>query len=854
MLRTTLRSLWQHKRRLVSTTIAVLLGVAFMSGTFVLGDTLDNSVEELIGEVTVGIDAEVRGPELFDTGFGVLRQPLDDALIDVVTDVDGVGAAGGYVATESARLLDADGDTIGQNNAAPTIIESYLPDPALSGYEIVEGRGVESTDEMIINRGGADEGDFALGDTVEIVTNEGRDAFTLVGIYTIAGRDTIAGAITASVDRTVVADLAGIPGQVQTIYATAVDGTSQEDLASAINAELPADSGAEAITGEQSADELASTFQQGLSFFSTFLLIFALIALVVGSFIIFNTFSILVAQRGKELALLRAIGSTRRQVMVSVLVEALIVGLVAALVGIGAGVLLATGLMALLRNIGLELPATAVIVTANTLGWAVLAGVGITVASALVPAWRATRVPPIAALRDVATDSSGTSRIRAIIGALVMVIGIVLLLPAFGDEPDSAALQSAGLAMVVILIAVVVLGPLIARPVARLLGWPLSVLRGTPGHLARENAARSPKRTASTAAALMIGVALVGFITIFAESAKASIDQQITRGLHADLIVQPASFEIGIPLDVAESIAEADGVADVVGLRQGMVQLTMPDGGTATTFMGAIDPGTYGAAVTAQMDTGSLDDLGPGGIIVDVRQADQRDLAIGDVVTALFPTGAEAQFTVAALSDDPQLLGIWTITNDDWAANVPNQTDGIVFVVGEDGVSLDELKAAVAPTAEQYPTVVVEDRDEFLGSIASQLNSALNIVYGLLGLSVVIALIGIANTLSLSIHERTRELGLLRAVGMTRAQLRSSVRWEAAIIALLGTALGLVLALAFSYSLIRALGPQGFSSFRVPGTPLVVIVVGFALLGILASILPARRAAKLDVLEAIATE
>ncbi|MBK5223807.1 MAG: ABC transporter permease [Acidimicrobiia bacterium] len=854
MLRTTLRSLWQHKRRLISTTVAVLLGVAFMAGTFVLGDTLDNSIDELVGEVTVGIDAEVRGPELFDSGFGALRAPVDASLVDTVAGVDGVEDAAGYVQSMSGRILDSEGEALGQTNGAPTIFEAFIPNGDLSGYEIVDGRGVEADDEMVLNRGATDDADLAVGDQVEITSALGRDSFTLVGIYTIKGRDSIAGAVTASFTPTVAQELAGLPGQFQLIYATAADGVEQPELADAINSVLPEDSGGEAITGEQSSEELSDSFSEGLAFFSTFLLIFALIALVVGSFIIFNTFSILVAQRGKELALLRAIGATRRQVLVSVLVEAILVGLIAAFVGIAAGIGLAIGLVALLDSIGLELPSSGVVIAPATVVWALIAGVGVTLFSAMIPAWRATRVPPIAALRDVATDASGTSKVRAVIGIILFALGLFMLTPAFGEAPDSAALPSVGLGAVLLLVALVVLGPVIARPAAKLFGAPLSALRGTPGHLARENAARSPKRTASTAAALMIGVALVGFITIFAESARASIDDQITRGLKADLILQSESFDVGIPLEVSTMIAERDDVAGVASVRQGLVQLTMPDGSNSTTFMGAVDPEVYPEAVEVQMAEGSLSDLRPGGIVVDARQADERDIAIGDTITLTFPTGSTAEVEVVALSEDPQLLGLYTISHEDWSTNVPNQTDGIVFVSAADGVDVEELQASIEEAIEPYVTVIVQDRDEFLGSIAAQLNTALNVIYGLLALSLIIALIGIANTLSLSIYERTRELGLLRAVGMTRAQLRSSVRWEAAIIALLGTVLGVLLALALSYTLVQALGPQGFSTYDIPVTSLVVIVAVFAILGVLASVLPARRAAKLNVLEAIATE
>ncbi|QGG96361.1 ABC transporter permease [Actinomarinicola tropica] len=857
MLRTTLRSLWEHKRRLISTTVAVFLGVSFMAGTFVLGDTLDESVESLVGEVTVGLDAQVRGPELFDTGFGVLYTPIDQSLVDVVAGVEEVEDAAGYVTVETGvQVLGADGDTIGMPNAAPTIVESFIPNPDISGYDIPEGRGVEAPDEMVINRAAAEDGELELGDTVTLTSSLGRTEYTLVGITTtVSGRDTIAGAILVGLATEQAQELAGLDGQINYVYATAAGGTTQEELVAAIGAELPSEPQLEVITGQQAADELTSTFQEGLSFFSTFLLVFALIALVVGSFIIFNTFSILVAQRGRELALLRAIGATRRQVLVSVLVEAVLIGLVAALIGIVAGIGLATGIYALLNSIGLELPKAGTIVSADTVIWSIVAGVGVTLFSALIPAWRATRVPPIAALRDVATDTSGTSKIRIGIGLALAVLAVVFIAPVYGEDPDTAALQSLGLGAVLLLVALIVLGPVIARPVARAIGAPLSWLRGTTGHLARENASRSPKRTASTAAALMIGIALVGFITILISSARVSIDEQVSRGLKADLIIRAESFGAGIPIAFEEEIAGRDDVATVAALRQGQVQLALPDGDTTTTFMGAINPERYDRAVEVQMVEGSLADLQPGGLVVDRRQAENRDLAVGDTVEVTFlPAANVAELTVTAISDDPQLLGFYTTTHEDWAANVPNQTNGTIFVSAAEGTTVDDLQRELRRAAEEYPGVLVENQDEFLDAIASQLNVILNVVLGLLVVSVLIALIGIANTLSLSVYERTRELGLLRAVGMTRSQLRASVRWEAAIIAVLGTLLGLALAVGLSYSLIQGLGPQGFSAFQVPVGQMAIIVVVGALLGVLASLLPARRAAKLNVLEAIASE
>ena len=852
MLRNTLKSLWAHKRRLVSTTISVILGVAFMAGTLVLGDTLDRSIDGLVNEATEGIDAEVRGPELFDTGFGVIRGPIDQSLADVVAGVEGVTSSAPYIYAEGARVLDGEGEPIGQTNGAPTLLESYIDDATLTGIEIVDGRSLQADDEMIINRNAADEGDLTVGSSVEIATTDGIRSFTLVGIYEIIGQGSIAGAVTVSLDLGVVQEIAGTPDQILTIFARS-DDLDQQALVDAIAAALPDGTDAEVISGEQSAEELSDSFTQFISIFTTFLLVFAVIALLVGCFIIYNTFSILVAQRGKELALLRAIGATRRQVLASVLIEAAIVGIVASAIGIGVGILLANGIYALLNSIGLELPSSGTIVASSTIIVSFVVGTGVTFFSAIVPAWRATRVAPIAALRDVAQDTSGSSWVRAAVGAVVFLIAVFLMLPAFGDDPDTGALQSVGFGAAAMLVSLIVLGPIIARPFSKLLGSPISALRGVPGHLARENAARSPKRTAATAAALMIGVALVGFITIFASSTRESIDAELTRGLKADLIVQSASFDSGIPLALTDEIRGADGVQAVGSMRQYFAKLEW-DGGDVTTFVGAVEPDEYREVIDVRMEVGELTDLTAGGIIVDRAQARDRNIAVGDTLTATLLGGSRIDVTVVAISDDPTLLGSYTLSLEDWEANVPSQSDAMVFVLGDSGTDVTALHATVSDLAEAYPTVQVRDRDEFLGSVVNQINALLNVVYGLLALSILIALIGIANTLALSIHERTRELGLLRAVGMTRSQLRSAVRWEAAIISLVGTVLGLALAVGLSYTLVKGLSAQGLSAFTIPVASIVVIVVLFALLGVAASILPARRAARLNVLDAIATE
>jgi putative ABC transport system permease protein len=647
-------------------------------------------------------------------------------------------------------------------------------------------------------------------------------------------------------------ELAGQPGEFNTILARTDQDIPQEELVGRIAPVLP--STAEAVTGEEASQEQADAISGGLSIFTTFLTIFAVIALAVGGFIIYNTFSILVAQRGRELALLRAIGASRRQVLLSVLVEAVLVGLVAAVLGLVVGVGLAIALQALLSAFGLDLPTGDTTIGPNTIVISLIAGLFITFVSAIVPALRATRVPPIAALRETAIDTSGTSKLRAAAGVVLVALAVFCVLPAFGSDPRTSALQVVGLGAVLFLVSMIVLGPIFAQPLSRGIGWFLPRVKGMTGTLARENASRNPKRTAATASALMIGVALVGFITVFASSARASVDAEISRGFKGDFVIQSEAFDFGIPVAFTDGVRQLDGVQDVASLRQGLARLTLPDGSETNTFLSATDPVEYAELATIRMGEGELSAMVPGTIVVDRQTARDKSIAIGDSITVLFPTGKTGTYAVAAISDEPQLLGIYTINVQDWDENVANPTDTIVFVGAEPGTDLTGLQTQLDELAEPYPTVMVQTRDQFLGSIADQLNQLLNIIYGLLALSIIIALIGIGNTLSLSIHERTRELGLLRAVGMTKRQVRSTVRWEAVLISLIGTALGLVIGLVLSYVLIQALKSQGFSVYQVPYVSVIVIVVVFAILGVLASLRPSWRAGKLDILKAIGTE
>ena len=855
MIRTTLNSLWSHKRRLISTCLAVILGVAFMAGTLVLTSTINSVFDDLFANVNDGTDAIVRGPELFKSEQGgIQRDAISEDSLQKVEAVAGVAAASPFIATEELTLLDKRGDPMG-GQGPPTIVGSWGTVKQLNPYTVVSGRAPEADGEAVIDRAVANDGPFKVGDQIVLVTADGQEKLKVVGITRFGDADSAAGSIYVGITFKQVQAFAGEVGKLDEVDIQAKAGVTPEQLVKNLQAADIAPK-AVVVTGAEAAKEQATELKDLFGFFSKILLVFAFIALFVGIFIISNTFGILVAQRTKELALLRAIGASRSQVLGSVLLEAALIGLVSAVLGFLSGVGLAATALAGLRRVGLDLPSASLTITAGTAAFAIIVGLGITAASAVLPAIRATRVPPIAALRDVAIDSSGQSRIRGAVAILLLVLGFVLVVPAFGSDPTTDQLPRIGIGMALVVVAILVLGPLLARPLSRLVGSPLPVIKGVTGRLARENAMRSPRRTASTAAALIIGVTLVGFITVFASSAQTSVSASISGGFNGDYILQPASHQnfTGVSPKLAAAVEQVKGVDTVTAISGVLAQLELPDGSKPTTSLAGIDPDSYSKIFAVGMTQGRLADLRKGEIVVDRQVAKMEKLKIGDTVKVKSKDGRDATFKIAAISDENVLLGQWTVTRADANALNSKPTDFLVAIQLDKGTSVEGIRGSLKKVAKAYPTMKLQDREQFTGSIVAQISALLNVIYGLLAVSIVIALIGIANTLSLSIHERTRELGLLRAMGMTRSQLRSSVRWEAVIVALMGTGIGLILGLGLSYTLVKALSSQGFNTFDVPVGGMITVVVFGAGLGVVAALRPAAKAAKLNVLQAIATE
>ena len=853
MLRIAWRGLLAHKVRLVATVLAVVLGVAFMSGTQVFTDTFSKSFDDIFTDVNRGTDAVVRSDQKIQRDFGgSQRARISASVVPQVGQVDGVQVADGAIQGQ-IRIVGANGKPTGDpQNGPPTFGMNWIPDIQLSQWRIVDGRPPAGSDEVVLDKAVTDAQGFHLGDPVTIAAGQGEaHSYTLVGVATFGKAQNYSGASAALFDTPTAQALVAEPGMFDWIAVSAAPGVSQTQLVDHIQqAGLPADT--EAITGAQFTKESQDTFRKVFSTFKTFLLVFALIALFVGAFIIYNTFSIMVAQRTREVAMLRAIGASRRQVLGSVIAESAIVGLIASIIGVGVGIVLALGLKAAFSRGG-GLPPGAPVISARTVIVSLVLGVGVTVVSAVFPARRAAKVAPVAAMRDVAIDSSGRSRARVATGVGLALIGTLLLYIGLFVKLDSP-LPVVGGGIFFVFVGVAVLGPTLANPLSRVIGWPIARLGGVTGRLARENARRNPKRTASTASALMIGVGLVTFIAIAGQSLKSSTTDLIDRGIKADFVVDSGSFiNGGLSPKLTSDLAAVPGVATAAGLRLNLAKVD--DKGQLIL---AFDPAALPRIFAFNVTDGSLDQMGADGVVVDKKTAETHQLALGSTVPLTFAQTGTQDFHVVAIYDStfPLPGGSYLISTEAYDANFPvnQQVEYQTYVKLAPGAKVDAVRGPIQAITDAYPTATLQDIAQYKNAQLKQIDQFLLVIYVLLGLSLIIAVIGIINTLLLSVYERIREIGLLRAVGETRGQLRSTVRWEAVIIAVLGTLLGLVIGLFFGWALVKALYDQGVKIFAIPYGQLALFVVVAGTVGVISALYPAFRAARLNILNAISTE
>lgn len=849
-MRLSVSSLRAHKRRFAGTFLAVFLGVAFLTGTLVMGDTLRASFGTMFGDATAGTDAVVRSTDTITTPGDAqgVRQPVATSLIRTIEKVPGVAAAAPSIQGRG-QLVGADGKPVG-GQGPPTLAGNWITDPQLNPYRLADGRAPARSGEVVVNRGAAEKGRLRIGDTTTLRTPDPVKV-TIVGLATFGGEDGMAQVTFTGMTR---ADaekyLTARPGRAESIQVRAGPGVSQHKLVSELTPVLPR--GVEAITGQESAQENTDMISgQFLTLFTTFLLVFSGVALLVATFSIHNTFAIVVAQRTRENALLRVLGAARRQVTVVTLVEASAVAVVASAAGLAGGIAVAAGLQALFPAIGFPFPGGDLVISALSLLLPLGVGTVVCLGSALLPAVRAGRTAPLAALRETAVDRSGGSHTRAVLGGALAAVALATTLAGVVIRPST---WLAGVGAVLALVAFVVLGPVASRTAVRTIGAPLDRLRGVTGGLARRNALRSPKRTAATASALMIGVAVVSLFTVFGASFKATMDRTVDRTFAGDVAVSTPSFGAGgsgLSPKLAPAVARQPAVLDAVGLGRGVAEV---DGrGRALTVT---DPVALGRVFDLGTVRGSLGRLGADGIAVSEKEAVRQHLTVGGTARLTFTDGTTRPFRVRAVYDRSELAGDYVIARAAWAPHRTQDSDTLVAVSFRHGVGTAEGKAAVQKVAARYGNPSVQTRDEYAQSSAGGIDMMLTLVYALLALAVLIALLGIANTLTLAIHERTRELGLLRAVGQTRSQLRSMVRWESVLVAAFGTVGGLVLGAFLGWVLVKA--SDGASdtafAFSVPPVQLVVVALVGLMAGALAGWRPARRAARLDVLRAIAAE
>jgi putative ABC transport system permease protein len=846
MTKVALRGLMDHKGRLFSTLLAVALGVAFVAGVLMLTDTMNKSFDDLFATAYEGTDAVVRSDDTIDDEFGgEIRSRLDASVLDDVRGAPDVAEAEGFV-QGYARIIDKDGDPVGDPAMGPpTFGGNWSEVDQLNGFTLDEGRAPESDGEVVIDRGSANDTDYQVGDQVPIQTGAASEDFELVGIARFGNADSPGGATYALWTTEEAQRLVGEPGKFDSIGVVADQGVSQTEVARSVEDQLSADgdSGLEVLTGKEITEESQSDLKDQLSFITIFLLVFAVIAVVVGTFVIYNSFSIIVAQRGREMALMRAVGASRRQVRRSVFVEALAIGILGSIIGFLLGLGVASVLVSLF-----DLPGS-LVVRPNAAIIALVVGVVVTLVSAMVPAWRASRVPPVAAMRDLAIETGGQSRLRMILGLVATVGGVVLVVT--GANAHSAAVVGLGVGLA--FIGLLLLGPILARPFSGGIGAPIGRVRGVTGDLAKENAGRNPKRTAATAQALMIGVGIVSFFLVVNASLRASIDAFLDDSFTGDFVIDSGSFgAVGLPTEVGDRVSEVPGVADVVPVRFSPARVEGDDTAVVGTSPGAFD------LLGLRLQDGSSS-LAPRTILLTADKAKDLGVGVGDEVGVEFVNTGSHTYTVGGIYDTEQEgadIGDFVLGLDDYdeAVGAADVTDSSVFVQLDPGVSVDEVEPEIEAAVADFPTAEVQSVEEYKDAIGSQFDSILLLMLGLLALALIIALIGIANTIALSVLERTRELGLLRAVGTSRPQLRATIRWESAIIAVFGTLLGLAVGLLGGWGLITALSDEGFTEFRIPWGQIIAVVVIAAAAGIVAALLPAWRASRMNVLDAIHTE
>ncbi|MFI1824891.1 ABC transporter permease [Streptomyces sp. NPDC020412] len=853
--RTSLRNFLAHKGRMALSAIAVLLSVAFVCGTLVFTDTMNTTFTKLFASTTPDVTVQPKdsADDVEDDGATGRPPTMPASTVEQIRSADGVASVAGGVTSTSVTVVNADNDNVGATSGAPTIASNWS-ESDLKMFKVTSGNTPRGPTDVMVDKDTADKHDLKLGDELRTITVGGDFTAKISGFASFKVTNPGAAVVffdTATAQR----QLLGKEGLFTSIAVTGAEGVAdqqlKENVASALGAPYKLETAKEAADADR--EELGSF----LNVMKYAMLGFAGIALLVGIFLIVNTFSMLVAQRTREIGLMRAIGSSRRQVNRSVLVEALLLGVVGSLAGVAAGVGLAVGLMELMGSMGMNLSTDDLTVKWTTPTVGLVLGVIVTVVAAYVPARRASKISPMAALRESGMPADGRSgRVRAAVGLLLTAAGAGALVVAGQADKASEGSMFLGLGVLLSLLGFIVVGPLLASVVVRVLSALVLRAFGPVGRMAERNALRNPRRTGATGAALMIGLALVACLSVVGSSMVASATEEVDKSVGADFIVQSSGQPI-VP-QVAQAMRKTDGVEHVTEYRTVSAKVTAPDGSSSRKMLTAADP-TYAKDLRINTTAGELSDAyADGAMSVGKAYAQKHGVKLGDRLTVAFGGGATTELTVRAvtadestLEQDSMFVGTATARAHLPADKLPQV--GMLFASAQEG-QVEQVYAALKKVLDAYPQYQVMNQADFKDDLRDQIGQLLNIVYGLLALAIIVAILGVVNTLALSVVERTREIGLMRAIGLSRRQLRRMIRLESVVIALFGALLGLGLGMGWGTTAHRLLALEGMGVLDVPWPTIATVFVGSAFVGLFAALVPAFRAGRMNVLNAIATD
>ncbi|MFE2728014.1 ABC transporter permease [Kitasatospora sp. NPDC059327] len=852
MYRTALRNVLAHKGRLLMTALAVMLGTAFVAGTMVFSDTFGKAMRDSnsksYSDVSVQIVDRAAGSSASAREKSEKSAAtLTDATVQQLGALPGAASARGVVSGFTG-VADKSGNLIGQAWSAKGVNFAPGADGRDARYPMAEGQGPKSSKEIALDRTTADKGGYKVGDTVRFASNGPVAEAKLTGVFTTDDPVVNTGGTLTLFDRATAQQLLLEPGRYSSVVLAAKPGTSQDALLAQVQEKLPAGQQIDIETGQQLKDDEQKMITSGTDGMRTMLLAFAGISLFVGIFIIANTFTMLVAQRTKELALLRAIGASRKQVTTSVLIEALVIGALSAAAGLVVGIGIGAGLQSVVHALNDGLPTGSLVIKPVTVVVTLVVGVLVTVLSALLPAMRASKIAPVAAMSSGDQPSSQKSLlIRNTIGSVLTAGGGALI--AYGASTgNSDGRVPVALGAVVALVGIFILLPLLSRPVIALIGPALGKLAGTPGKLARQNAVRNPRRTAATAAALTIGLTLVTGLTVIGASVGGALDKAVTSAMKADYLISTAN-NMSLSPKIPAEVAKTAGVAASSPLTTVYWELN----GTTKSISG-LDANSFDKLVSAKLTSGSTANFAQGQILIDTDVAKKNGVTAGSPLTVTYPDGSTGRITVGGVYEASAMLGPVVLANSEIVKHDPEPYISDVLVKGTDGAT-DSLKKALKDSTGANPVIEVKSKQDVRDDFSQIITMALNMMYGLLAMSVLVAVLGVVNTLAMSVFERKREIGMLRAIGLDRGGIKRMVRLESVVISLFGAGIGVVLGCYMAWGILGTLksGMAGLTT-TLPFGQLLLFLVLAGVVGLVAAIWPARRASKLDILASIKTD